>query len=134
MRSCRPLAVIATSSTWSATPSGLTRWVGTAQRLGETEQKQRAVAAAASSAVVAQHRQGERRRLLHRPAMGAQQSPQRSLNEAMPRVPGVEAVHFADGGEPPSHRGSASRIHIAGIQSRLHPSIYGPCRAKNHAI
>ena len=50
---------------------------------------------------LAQHGEGQRRRLLRRPAVLAQQAAQRFLDVAMRRVPRqvVEAVHFSQCGE-----------------------------------
>ena len=94
--------------------------LGAAERGREADQQQGAVAPAAGGDVaggdqVAQHGEGERR-LPHRPAALAQQAFQWLLDVAVPEVPGqvVEAVHLADGGQAPAHRGGRVAVLEAG--------------------
>ena len=78
--------------------------LGVAERAGEADQQQRAVAPAAGGAVarrkeLAQQGQGEGRALPHRAAALGQQALQRLLDVAVPGTSGqvVEPVHLAQG-------------------------------------
>ena len=91
--------------------------LGAAQRAGEADQQQRAVtpppgAVVAGCEQAPQHGEGERRRLLPRPPVAAQQPLQRLLDMAVPGIPRqiIEAMHLADGGEAAAN--GAARVAL----------------------
>ena len=94
---------------------------GAAQRAGEAEQQQRAVAPAARALVagrqqLAQHGERQRRGLAGRAAVAAQQALQRALDVAMAGVPRqvVEAVHFAQCRQPAADGAGGMAVGQAG--------------------